>query len=332
MRGVFDVYGKKPLISIIVPFYNVERYLKQCLESILNQTYHNLEIVLVNDGSTDRSQNICDQYMKRDNRVKVFYKTNGGLSDARNFGIEHSKGEYFLFVDSDDRVDPDYVEFLWLLLENGKYKMSMCSLYVKYTDNNRIISRGNGKKEILSGKRCIEKMCYHDEVDACAVAKLMHRDLFRDIRFPEGKLFEDIGAVYLLFDKSKKVACGFEPKYYYCVRPDSIVTSTFNMGKLDMLVMTDQMAAFVDAKYPDLKAATMRRQVYARFSTLNQMAQVTNMDEIKKELISFIKAHAKEVLYNKKTPKRDKVAIISLCLNYRFYRWLWCIYLKLQRG
>lgn len=323
---------KIPLISVVVPVYNVEKYLNRCLDSIVSQTYHNLEIILVDDGSTDSSLEICEEYAKKDTRIRVFHKENGGVSDARNYGIDYSRGEYVTFVDSDDKVTDDYVEFLWKLTENGKYKMSVCSLYNLYTDSNRVVTKGNRTRELLSAKQCIEKMCYDDEVDTCVYAKMMYRDLFQTIRFPKGKWFEDIGTIYRLFEENTEIACGFSPKYYYCIRPDSIVTGSFSEKKLDMLEMTDQMANFVNEKYPDLKLATLRRQVYARFSTLNQMANVDNMDEVKNELISFIHSHAKEVINNRKAPRRDKLAIISLRMGYRFYKRLWSIYLKLKSG
>lgn len=323
---------ENPLISVIIPIYNKEKYLECCLESVISQTYKKLEIVLVDDGSTDDSQKICEQYAKEDLRIKVFHKSNGGVSEARNFGIEHSKGQYITFVDSDDKVTEDYVEFLWKLIENGKYNMSVCSLYIYFGSNNHIVAQGNGQREILSSKQCIERMCYDNEVVACVCAKMMHRDLFHNIKFPIGKLFEDIGTSYRLFEENMEIACGFSPKYYYCIRPNSIVTSSFNMKKLDMLEMTDQMAAYVNEKYPDLKVATIRRQVYARFSTLNQMAQIADMDDIKHEMILFIRSHAKEIMQNKKAPKRDKAAIVCLGIGYWFYRWVWSVYIKMQRG
>ena len=121
------------LVSVILPVYNVEKYLIKCLDSVIRQTYQKLEIILVDDGSTDSSGKICDEYANKDGRIKVFHKKNGGLSDARNYGIERSTGEYLAFIDSDDYVDDDYIEFLMNLTESGKYKISLCSLHVVFT-------------------------------------------------------------------------------------------------------------------------------------------------------------------------------------------------------
>ena len=326
------VYNK-PLISVIVPVYGVEKYIEKCLKSIVAQTYRNLEIIMVDDGTKDNSAKICEQYAKEDSRIKVYHKTNGGLSDARNYGIEHSNGEYITFIDSDDYIDIDYIEFLYQLVEKG-YKMSICSLHVVYTSNGKIIDKGNGKEVLLSGQECIEMMCYHQEVDTCAYAKLMHRSLFDNIRYPKGKIFEDIGTTYLLFDQCDQVICSFIPKYYYVIRENSIVTSKFNSQKLYMIEMTNKMADFVDKKYPNMKSATLRRRGYAYFSTLNQMLDVTEVAyvEKRKEIIKYLKKISPKVMKNSKTPFRDKIAYICLGLGFPIYKLFWKIYIKYQRG
>ena len=322
-----------PLISVIVPVYGVEKYIEKCLKSIINQTYENLEIILVDDGSKDKSGIICENYANKDKRIKVFHKKNGGLSDARNYGIEHSKGEYLTFIDSDDYIEDDYVEYLYSLIKEG-YKMSICSLYVEYTSNGKIVNKGNGKEIVISGKKCIEKMCYHDEVDTCAYAKLMHRSLFQKVRYPKGKIFEDIGTTYLLFDQCEEVICGFIPKYYYVIRENSIVTSEFNIKKLELIEMTDKMAHYVDTKYPELKGATLRRKGYAYFSTLNQMLDVTDKRylEKRKQIVKYLRKNSIKIIKNRKTPNRDRIAYLCLLLGFNIYKIFWKIYIKHQRG
>ena len=328
-----EIRYSEPLISVIVPVYGVEKYVAKCLDTIINQTYRNLEIILVDDGTIDRSGIICEEYAKRDGRIKVFHKENGGLSDARNYGIEHSTGEYLTFIDSDDYLDLDYVEFLYNLIKKG-YRMSLCSLHVVYTSNGHIENKGNGKEVILSGKQCIEMMCYYEEVDTAAYAKLMHRDLFDKVRYPKGKIFEDIGTSYLLFDQCDEIICSFVPKYYYVIRNNSIVTSEFNLSKLDLIEMTNQMADYVNVKYPDLENATLRRRGYAYFSTLNQMLDVKAHEYIRKriEIIRFLKKNSSKIIKNPRTPKRDKVAYFCLKLGFPIYKYAWKLYIKHQRG
>jgi glycosyltransferase involved in cell wall biosynthesis len=323
----------EPLISVIVPVYGVEKYINKCLDSIINQTYENLEIILVDDGSKDSSGRICDEYALKDERIRVFHKSNGGLSDARNFGIEQSTGEFITFIDSDDYIDLDYIEFLYHLIKKG-YDLAVCSLHVVYTSNGHVCDKGNGREIVVSGKKCIEMMCYHDEVDTCAYAKLAHRRLFSKVRYPKGKLFEDIGTTYLLFDQCDKIICSFVPKYYYVIRENSIVTSSFNLHKLDLIEMTNQMARYVDEKYPEIKDATLRRRGYAYFSTLNQMLDVKENEyiEIRKKIIKFLKRNSFDIIKNSHTPMRDKVAYLSLNCGFPIYKFLWKSYIKYQRG
>ncbi len=320
--------AKIPLISIIVPVYNVSNYIRRCLHSVIAQTYANLEIILIDDGSTDGSGKIIDDYSVQDERIKIIHQSNAGLSSARNKGIEVATGEYLSFVDSDDFVAKDYVEYLYRLLKNDDFNspLAICSLMDVYSTNGKQVNQGDGSEQVLSGEKCIEKMCYHDLVDTCAYAKLGRKELYDHVRFPVGSLFEDIATTYLLFDQCQTVACGFKPKYFYVLREDSITTSSFNAGKLDLLKMTDQMAGYVNANYPQLQKATLRRQTYARFSTLNQMLGTKAAVAEKKQIIKFLKEHENEVLSDPRTPRRDKIAYHMLNLGYPIYSKVWQLY------
>lgn len=321
-----------PLISVIVPVYNVEDYLNRCLDSIIHQNYKNLEIILIDDGSTDSSGTIIDEYGKRDSRIRIVHQENWGLSHARNVGLNIMRGDYVTFIDSDDFVTLDYVSYLFSLIKDTHFqvKLSLCSLMNHYSKTGKDINCGNGLKKVFSGKECIEMMCYHNLVDTCAYAKLAKRELYDTVRFPSGKLFEDIATTYQLFLQCDKVSCGFEPKYYYNIRSNSIVTSEFSKNKLQLLEMTDKMADEVKKIYPELSGATLRRQVYARFSTLNQTLSTPNAHGIQKQLIEYIQEHKKTVLNDPKTPKRDHAAYTLLSVGLPFYKFGWCLYEKLR--
>ncbi len=325
----------KPLISVIIPAYNVEKYLYKCMESVAAQTFTDFEVLLVDDGSTDTTPALCDQCGEKYPFVRVFHKTNGGLSDARNYGIERSYGEYLTFIDSDDYITEDYLQYLYdLLKETENCRMSICSIYNLFTANQKTVNNGNGVREMLSGKTCIERMCYHDQVDTCAYAKLYHRSLFDTVCYPKGKVFEDIGTTYKMFLQCDQVACGFEPKYYYVIRQNSITTAGFSTRKLDLLEMTDQMAADVVKVYPDLAQAVRRRQAYARFSTLNQMLEVTEPEHLRqrKQIVDYLNTHRNEILADPRTPKRDKIAYYVLKLGFPLYRVFWKTYVKIRKG
>ena len=220
----------KDLITVVVPVYNVEKYIKKCIDSIINQTYKNIEIILVNDGSTDNSGKICNDYAKKDCRIKVIHKENGGLSDARNFGIENTTGKYITFVDSDDYIEIDYVEYLYNLVVKNKVDISICSMFIDSTKKH--INQGKKFKDnIFDTKKCYEYMLLEKGFTISAPAKLYLSELFRDIKYPTGMLCEDNGTTYKLIAKCDRIAYGCQSKYHYVAREDSIMRSTFNPKK-----------------------------------------------------------------------------------------------------
>ncbi len=312
----------KPKISVVLPIYNVEKYLETCVKAMTGQTYQNLEIILVDDGSPDGCPALCDELAKTDERIRVLHKENGGLSDARNAGTQIATGEYITFVDSDDVVTDTYVEYLYSLIEKYGCDMSLCTHTVVFEDGKKI-PYGDGTDEMLDAKECLRRMLYHDVIDTSAWAKLYRTDMAREILYPKGKLFEDIGTTYRFFLASGKIACGYQSQYFYMQRQNSIVSGKFNPHKLDLLEMTDKMAEDVAKVYPELAQAILRRRVYARFSTLNQMLDVDGYKKERDEIISFIKAHKREIMMDEYAPKRDKMAIRMLSMGYPVYRMAW---------
>ena len=311
-----------PLVTVIVPVYKVEPYLRRCLDSIVNQTYRNLEIILIDDGSPDNCGVICDEYAEIDKRIKVIHKKNGGLSSARNVGLDVFKGEYVSFVDSDDVVSLDMIEYLYDLLSDNNAEISVC-LHEIVRDNHRWISFKNVNNQTVTPKECIKKLLYNDGVDTSAWAKLYKASLFNNVRYPQGKLFEDIATTYKLFFNANRIALGNEAKYSYILRNSSIVGSSFNEKKLDLLEMTDEMGRNVLNVYPDLSKAVLRRRVYARFSTLNQLARYVDRKKEKNCIIKFIKDNTREILLNNEVCLKDKVASILLNVNYNLYKFIW---------
>ena len=315
--------SNKPCISVIVPVYNVDQYLDRAVRSILKQTYRNLEIILIDDGSNDASGKICDKYKFEDKRIIVIHKKNEGLSEARNAGINIAKGEYITFVDSDDNIEADMIEYLFYLIKKFKTSMSICSHKVIYEKSNKIRYLGNNKEELLDAEHCLLKMLYHKDVDTSAWGKLYDIKLFKNIRYPKGKLFEDIGTTYKFFIMSNFIACGYKDKYNYYVRENSIVTRKFSTKKMDLLLMTDSMGRDVIKIFPNLKQAVLRRKVYARFSTLNQLINVDGYYKERANLIRFIKKYKWKILFDRLAPKRDKIAILLLEMGINIYKFVW---------
>ncbi len=325
--------NSSPIISVLIPAYNVSQYIKRCLLSIQNQTFKDFEVIIVNDGSTDNTGSIITDFIKNDSRFRLVTQENSGVSNARTKALIESSGEYITFVDPDDYVSKDYLCFLYSLLEkrNFQSKMSLCTIKDIFTGTKGSIDHGDGTYATLSGKDCLKLMCYNDRVDTSCYAKLTKRELYFSNNFsgfPSEQLFEDMATTYSLFEQCDTVECGFISKYFYEIRSYSITTSKFNNGKLDLLTMTDQMAESVVGKYPDLKNATQRRQLYARFSTLNQTLNVKgkSIKIIQKEIIDYINQHKSPVLKDPLTPKRDKIACFVLSFGLPIYKITWNAY------
>jgi len=227
----------KNKISVIVPVYNVEKYLAKCVKSILNQTYQNLEVLLIDDGSTDTSGNICDEYAKLDGRVIVHHKMNGGLSDARNFGIKMATGSFIAFIDSDDYIEQDMFEILFERIRKDKSDLAICNLL--YVDEiGMSIEEKNAympiRDEILLTSEAFSKLAaskywYY----VTAVNKLYKRELWNDLEFPKGKVHEDEFTAHYILDRCSKVSCVAKPLYMYVQREQSIMHSTFSVKRLD---------------------------------------------------------------------------------------------------
>lgn len=217
----------RPLISVVVPIYNVEKYLNRCIDSIVNQTYKNLEIILVDDGSPDKCAVLCDEWKTKDERIKVIHKKNGGLSDARNAGIDIAKGEYIAFVDSDDYIETGMYETMINEMIKNDCQISCCgrnivsegSISQQHTlTTTRVFEREEAIKELLS-YGCIEEAAWD---------KLYLKKLFDDIRFPKGELNEDIAIMPWIINKSNRVVHIGKSFYNYCQNPGTITKSGYS--------------------------------------------------------------------------------------------------------
>lgn len=243
---------EKKLISVIVPIYKVEKYLKRCVDSIINQTYKNLEILLVDDGSPDNSGKICDEYEKIDKRIKVIHKANGGLSDARNSALKIAKGDYIGFVDSDDYIKEDMFETLYKLSEENNADISIVSYYEMIED--RIISVRKSKEiQVMDKIEAIKELLLDTKIQSYAWNKLFKKELFQGTEFPTGKNFEDIATTLILFEKCNKVVLLEEPKYYYIRRNDSIVGIRNYKTYLDYLEVIWDKYIYLKDKYPEIE-------------------------------------------------------------------------------
>ena len=320
------------LISIIIPVYNVEKYLSNCIDSVIKQTYKNIEILLINDGSTDTSEEICNKYKIKDERIIVLNKKNGGLSDARNVGIKNARGKYITFIDSDDDIDMEYVEYLYSLL--CKYNVDMSIAAYSVVSKNKIINIGEGyKEEVFDTSECLDRLLCEKGFTVSSCAKMYDKTLFENVEYPKGKLCEDNGTTYKLIMKCKKVAYGNKSIYNYYKRENSIMTSKFNMKKLDLIELSDKMCDDIESVYPELKPSTDKKRVTSRFSILRQiLGEKLNQEQtiVVKQLEDYLKTRKCQILKNSKIDKRDKIALISLMFGDKFFVFAWKIYTKLK--
>lgn len=304
------------LISVIVPVYKVEDYLEKCITSIINQTYKNLEIILVDDGSPDKCGEICDKFAKKDKRIIVLHKKNGGLSDARNKGLEKATGKYVSFIDSDDFISSDYFEYLYKILNENDADMSVILPYKFSTYESIKTDEKKEKIEIYNSKEALITMLYQKKFDNAAWGKLYKKEIIENIEFPVGKLYEDIGTTYKYILNSNKIVYSDRKIYYYLQRPDSIMGKPFRIKEMDYIdqtsILLEDMKKLQDI---ELIKAAESRYVNANFSVL---LKIKKNEEFKKErniILNNIKKYRNNVFFDKKVRTKTKVALILMSLN-----------------
>ena len=321
----------EPLVSVIVPIYNVETYLRECVDSILRQTYSNLEIILVEDGSPDKCPEICDEYAKKDNRVKVIHQNNGGLAHARNVGIANSNGDYLTFIDSDDYVSYDYVESLYKGIVEYGADISTASL---------IVLKGSKPLGATLERKSFVKMTKTDYFKAyvsikaeksmpfiTAWNKLYKKELFEGIKYPKGKLYEDAFTTYKLIDKAKKIVYSTSKLYYYRLNPQSILGQSFEEKHLEMTeAFRSGMNYFNKKNENDLSdmfvPPLLMRDIYCWWGAKTILKNVF----LSKKIIDDYRTDCKKLKYGKNVSLSWFIVfkLISLC------PWLYICYRKLS--
>ena len=319
---------KKKLVSVIVPIYRVEQYLNKCVDSIISQTYKNIEIILVDDGSPDSCGQMCDEYKKIDKRIKVIHKENGGLSDARNFGLEAATGEYICFVDSDDFVSELYVEKLLKTALKNKTDIVACNF--QYMDEKgKTWVRKEKREKIYSTKEAIKDIfTTNQDTEVMMCNKIYKRSLFIDnnIKFPVGKVHEDNFTTYKLYDKANKISLINDKLYYYLQRDNSIM-STFNKKRFDALLALDEIKEYFKNK-PGFEKEIECNEILVYFSLINNMIKSNYDGKEKLEIVNRIKQNKLSYLKNKIISFKQKAMILLLLFNFNLYS---KIYLKLKK-
>ena len=317
----------EPRISVIVPIYNIEAYVGRCVDNLLGQTYRNLEIFLVDDGSTDGSSALCDQYAAQDARVRVLHKKNGGLSDARNAALDVAQGAYITFVDGDDWVSPYYVEHLFCALQKAGTEVAV-SCFAETFEGQPAAQpvRELQGYEALSQTEWLERMLYQNGIECSAWGKLYSRKILKDLRYPVGTLYEDIPVTYAVLKRASGAAYIRNVDYYYFQRSDSIQNVAFNPRKLDGVVHCRAMMEDVQKHFPQLGRAAECRYLSTVCNILFQIRDPEHEAERKRLWGEVLRCRA-DVVWDSNARKKARLAAL---LSYGGYGLLRRVYDQTQ--
>lgn len=241
-----------PLISVIVPVYKVEAYLDRCVQSIVDQSYQNLEIILVDDGSPDNCPAMCDAWAEKDKRIKVIHKDNGGLSDARNAGLLVASGEYIGFVDSDDYISSEMYQLLYENLLANNSDVAACGVEMIFEDgsSSRLLTRSGSC--VMESDAAMEAVVLESWLKQPVWYKLYKADLIRNLRFPVGKYHEDVFWTWRVISKAKKVSVFDTPCYFYVQRSGSIMSEKYSLRRIDAIDAKLERSKFLEIEFPQL--------------------------------------------------------------------------------
>ena len=257
------------LITIIVPVYNVKKYLEQSLESIFHQTYKNIEIILIDDGSTDGSENICDEYSKKDSRFKVIHKDNEGVSIARNVGLDNANGKYITFIDSDDYVDEKYIENLYIQSKSNNADISITGTQ-DFKDDFEIIIKSRPYESILNKEKAIKGLLSEKYFTCVVWGKLYKKELWDNIIFnPYTRIAEDFEVIYLLLKKANIISINTKDLlYFYRIRTDSTIASKYNKDFENEIYLTEKIKEDVMKNFPKIYDYAIKRYIRINITCL----------------------------------------------------------------
>lgn len=291
-----EKYGVNPLITVIVPVYKVEKYLKECVDSILKQSYSELEIILVDDGSPDGCGKICDNYAKTDERIRVIHQQNKGLSSARNAGIDIATGQYITFVDSDDWISEDMIEILYQSMKKQKAQMAGCFLESFYDNKRKLSNRYHDQIYIFSRAKALDSFLFNGYLTPCTCGKLYMIDLWKNIRFPEKMFFEDQYTTYKLIDQCDKICFTENPLYHYRKREGSIGHSKFCQTTYQLYDAIHQEYDYINDKYGNFCPNIAVARITWELVFINMMIVANYYDDIvRKDVQKFAKINIRKV-------------------------------------
>ena len=310
---------KSDLVSIIIPVYNTDKYIKECLESIVRQTYRNIEIILVDDGSTDQSKKICLDFAEKDSRICYYYKKNGGSSSARNYGIERCKGKYICFVDSDDVVSHDYIRILYRGIRKYGRKISSCG----YTSDKKKLNVSRGKVWLWDKNRALSELLDGIGPNVVCCNKLYDRRIFEKIRFPEGRIYEDIITNYYALELSDGIVFADKNLYFYRKREGSNSRGTFCEKNFELKHHIDYI--WNDSKkYLEVDRKRLMIGYMSLYMTFVRRAVLSNANipKEKEKLTELVRNNIKQVAFADNITRKKKIELLLFAYLPAAYRFL----------
>lgn len=313
-------------VSIIVPVYNVEKFLKECINSIIKQSYNNLEILIIDDGSTDSSGKICDEYLKKDFRIKVIHQENQGLSGARNTGLKYSTGDYITFIDSDDFIDKNMIkEMLNNLIETNS-DIVVCGTIFCNEEGEYLYEKVSKDKIIYKNEYQIKELVNGINIPVMSWGKLFKKEILNNFEFPLKKYHEDVFTTYKLLDKANKTNVLDKSYYYYRQVQGSIMNSSFNIKHLDGIEAVLERNKFLENKYPQYKQYDYANLVYICCKVYEKMILANYKDKnIEKKIQKIIRKNICSFLLEGKSKMVTKLFSIICFLNMDLCRNLYLI-------
>ncbi|MCI5650131.1 MAG: glycosyltransferase family 2 protein [Fusicatenibacter sp.] len=303
-------------ITVIIPVYQSEKYLERCLDSVLSQSFSDFELLLVDDGSTDRSGRICRSYAAKDHRIRYCYKENGGVSSARNYGVSHAEGRYITFVDSDDLIAEDLLLVLYTLAEKYQAQMSVCR-HIDCYEGKTQPKPDSVTEEFCTGqKEGLEYMLKARLFHVTPYAKLYRKEIFCGVSYPDKTIAEDAYVIVPLVLNCRKIAFTTAQKYFYMHRRGSLTTSAFRWSDMGTVEVWTHNLEVIRKAFPDLEEQAMARCCWSRFYVLDKLMLVPKQDasqkQLQRELVKELKKHPKLILSKDYFTLSRKTAYLSL--------------------
>lgn len=314
MENKFENISKEPLISVIVPVYNVMNYLEDCVNSIRRQTYKNIEIILVNDGSTDDSKAVCQKLMLEENRIRYYEKENSGLSDTRNVGIDHANGEYIMFVDSDDLISKKTVKTLYELCSRYKCKVAVGDI-VHFSDGEKPVYRDWTERYLMQQGEAICSLLYQKNISTSACGKLYSSEVVKKNKFVSGILYEDNLFLGEIFEGISYVGYCNYGGYGYRHRNNSITTKKFTIRDMDILFIGKKIIEKYEGKNAEITYAVHAYQVnncLRIYLTASEEERYVNQISYCRK---YIHDHSRELILHSKARSKLKIAVILVELH-----------------